>query len=106
MENRPKRYWRYVYRTLVIWVGEAVGLLFLIYLIPGLSVNSFTAALVFVAVLGILNAILWPVLSRFTLPFLAYTFGIGALLLNALLIWLTSEFVAGVTVDVLEAFIL
>jgi uncharacterized membrane protein YvlD (DUF360 family) len=106
MENRPRFYWRYVYRTLVIWVGEAVGLLLLIYLIPGLSVNSFAAALVFVAVLGILNAILWPVLSRFTLPFLAYTFGIGALLLNALLIWLTSKFVVGVTVDGLGALVL
>jgi uncharacterized membrane protein YvlD (DUF360 family) len=106
MENRPRFYWRYVYRTLVIWVGEALGLLLLIRLIPGLSVNSFETALVFVAVLGILNAILWPILSRLTLPFLAYTFGVGALLLNALLIWLTSEFVPGVTVEGLGALIL
>jgi uncharacterized membrane protein YvlD (DUF360 family) len=106
MENKPRGYWRYVYRTLVMWIGEAVGLLLLILIIPGLSVNGFETALVFVAVLGILNAILWPILSRFTLPFLAYTFGIGALILNALLILLTSKFVAGVTVEGLGAFIL
>jgi len=104
--SKPRPYWRYIYRTLVIWVGEAVGLLVLIYLIPGLSVNSFATALTFVAALGIVNAILWPILSRFTLPFLAYTFGVGALLLNALLIWLTSKFVSGVTVEGLGALIL
>ena len=106
MGSKPRPYWRYIYRTLVIWVGEAVGLLVLIYLIPGLSVNSFATALTFVAALGIVNAILWPILSRFTLPFLAYTFGVGALLLNALLIWLTSKFVSGVTVEGLGALIL
>ena len=106
MDSKPRPYLRYIYRTLVIWVGEAVGLLFLIYLIPGLSVNSFATALIFVAALGIANAILWPILSRFTLPFLAYTFGVGALLLNALLIWLTSMFVSGVTVEGVGALIL
>jgi len=106
VDSKPRPYLRYIYRTLVIWVGEAVGLLFLIYLIPGLSVNSFATALIFVAALGIANAILWPILSRFTLPFLAYTFGVGALLLNALLIWLTSMFVSGVTVEGVGALIL
>jgi putative membrane protein len=106
VDRKPRPYLRYIYRTLVIWVGEAVGLLLLIYLIPGLSVNSFATALTFVAALGIANAILWPILSRFTLPFLAYTFGVGALLLNALLIWLTSKFVPGVTVEGLGALIL
>jgi uncharacterized membrane protein YvlD (DUF360 family) len=74
MENKLRRYWRYVFRTLVIWVGEAVGLLLLIRLIPGLTVNSFAAAFVFVVVLGVINAILWPILSRSTLRFLTYTF--------------------------------
>jgi len=99
MENKLRRYWRYVFRTLVIWVGEAVGLLFLIRLIPGLTVDSFAAAFVFVVVLGVINAILWPILSRFTLRFLTYTFGLGALLLNAFLLWLTGKFVPGVNVE-------
>ncbi|MGZ7132831.1 MAG: hypothetical protein ACXVH6_05635 [Halobacteriota archaeon] len=31
---------RSIYRTLVIWIGEACGLLVLIYFVPGFSVNS------------------------------------------------------------------
>jgi uncharacterized membrane protein YvlD (DUF360 family) len=80
---------------LVILIGEAFGLLLLIQFIPGLSVNSFAAAFAFVVVLGVVNAILWPILTRSTLRFLTYTFGIGALLLNALLVWLTSKLVPG-----------
>jgi putative membrane protein len=106
MENRPRNYWFFVSRVLVIWIGEAVGLLILIHLIPGLTVDSFAAAFVFVAVLAVINAILWPILSRSTLRFLTYSFGIGALLLNALLIWLTSKFVPGVNVEGLGALIL
>ena len=86
MENKTKPYLRNVSRTLVIWICEAFGLLLLIHFIPGLSVNSFAAAFAFVVVLGIVNAILWPILTRSTLRFLTYTFGIGALLLNALLV--------------------
>src|SRR5665647_1291875 len=106
MENKTKPYLRNVSRTLVIWVGEAFGLLLLIHVIPGLSVNGFAAAIAFVVVLGIVNAILWPILTRSTLRFLTYTFGLGALLLNALMVWLTSILVPGVSVEGLGALIL
>jgi uncharacterized membrane protein YvlD (DUF360 family) len=101
MEDKTKRNWRFLYRTLVVWVGEAVGLTLLAHLIPGLSFNGFASALVFVAVLGIANAILWPILTRSTLRFLTYTFLIGVLLLNALLIWLTGKLVPGASVEAL-----
>ena len=106
MENKTKPYLRNVSRTLVIWIGEAFGLLLLVHFIPGLSVNSFAAAIAFVVVLGIVNAILWPILTRSTLRFLTYTFGIGALLLNALMVWLTSILVPGASVEGLGALIL
>jgi putative membrane protein len=106
MENKTKRYVLYVSRTLVIWVGEALGLLLLMHFVPGLSVNSFAAAFALVVLLGIVNAILWPILTRSTLRFLTYTFGIGALLLNALLVWLASLLVPGASVEGLAALIL
>jgi len=106
MENKTKRYLLYVSRTFVIWVGEALGLPLLIHFVPGLSVNSFAAAFAFVVVLGIVNAILWPILTRSTLRFLTYTFGIEALLLNALLVLLASPLLPGACVGGLAALIL
>ncbi|MGZ4892075.1 MAG: phage holin family protein, partial [Halobacteriota archaeon] len=91
--------WRYVYRTCIIWVGEAVGVLVLIHVIPGLNVDSFQAALLFVGTIALINAVLWPLLSRLLLPLLMYTFGIGALLLNAFAVWLASVLDAGVSID-------
>jgi uncharacterized membrane protein YvlD (DUF360 family) len=82
-----------------VWVGEAVGVTLFAHLIPGLSLNSFAAAFAFVVVLGIANAILWPILTQSTLRFLTYALGIGALLLNALLIWLTGKPVPGASVE-------
>jgi|GEM_PF-4781160 len=73
----------YLCRTCAIWVGEAGGMLLFIYIIPGLSVDSFEAAVLFVGTLALINAVLWPLLSRLLLPFLMFTFGVGTLLLNA-----------------------
>ncbi|MGA3198448.1 MAG: hypothetical protein ABSD89_03480 [Halobacteriota archaeon] len=40
MSSKLRPYLRSIYRTLVIWICEAFGLLLLIHFIPGLSVNS------------------------------------------------------------------
>jgi uncharacterized membrane protein YvlD (DUF360 family) len=106
MKDRARRHWYYFFRTLVVWAGEAFGLICLVNFIPGLNVNSFETALAAVVVFGLLNAIFWPILSRLTFPFLVYTVGIGALLLNGLMIWLTSQFVEGITVKGWAALIL
>jgi putative membrane protein len=106
MKDRKGWHRRYLSRTAIVWVGEAAGLMLLAYLIPGLSVNSFETALAAVVAFGLLNAIFWPILSRLTFPFLVYTVGIGALLLNGLLIWLTSQFVEGIIVEGWAALIL
>ena len=47
------------------------------------------------AVIGLLNAVLWPILSYFLVPFAVLTLGIGALLLNGLVVWLASLIVPG-----------
>lgn len=106
MKDRKGPHWRYLSRTLIVWVGEAFGLMLLVDFIPGLGVKSFETALAAVVVFGLLNAIFWPILSRLTFPFLVYTIGIGALLLNGLLIWLTSQFVEGIIVEGWAALIL
>ena len=86
---------RSIARVVVIWVSEAAGLLLMTHFVPGLRVDTWETAVVVVAVIGLLNAILWPFLSRIALPFLAFTFGVGALILNGLLVYLSSLVVYG-----------
>ena len=105
--TNPKRktlYW--IGRTFIIWVAEVLGLGFMAWLLPGVQVIDPLEGAIFIAVVGVLNALLWPLLSRLTLPFMVFTFGLFALLLNAIILYLASQIVVGVTFTDLSSIIL
>jgi len=95
--KRSLAFW--VGRTLILWVGGVLGFMLIEYLSVGLYVNSWETAFVAVAVRGKLNALFWPILSRIFLPFMVFTVGVGALVLNGFLIWIISIFIPGITID-------
>jgi putative membrane protein len=88
-----------VVRILIIGVIEVVGLLIMAWLLDGLVIESAGAAILAVAMIGLLNALLWPILSRIFLPFAVFTAGLFFLFLNGFILWLASEFIDGFTVD-------
>ncbi len=99
MQRKDKRSWFFwIERTIILWLGGVLGFMLIDYLSVGLTVNSWETAFVVVALLGILNALFWPLLSRIFLPFMVFTVGVGSLLLNGFLIWIISNFVPGITV--------
>lgn len=61
--------------------------------------QNFYAALIAALVLGLLNAIVRPVLILLTLPINILTLGLFTFVINAGLIWFMSTFVKGVVVD-------
>ena len=67
-------------------------------IVPGLSVRSVTSALIAGLVLGLINAVVRPVLVFLTFPFTLLTLGLFLLVLNAFCLWLTSVFVSGLEV--------
>ena len=77
-----------LYRTIVVFIGNAIGLYLANFLGVGFSINSFGAALVLALILGIVNTLFWPLLTRILLPFLVLTFGVGSLVLNGLILML------------------
>lgn len=96
---RQRPWLRSVIRVLVIWVIEVVGLLFMVWVLRGVQVESLGTAIVAVAIIGILNALLWPLLSYLILPFALLTLGLAALVLNGGLVLLASSLVDGFEVD-------
>jgi len=78
----------------------ALAVLVASYLLPPdlFSVGDIQAAIVFAVVLGLLNAIVRPILTVITLPLTILTLGLFALVLNALVFWLASAVVPGVQV--------
>jgi putative membrane protein len=80
---------------LLRWVLNAAALLLAAYVVPGITVSNFYTALVVALVLGIMNAIIRPILIFLTLPITLLTLGLFTLVINALLFWFVSSVVKG-----------
>jgi uncharacterized membrane protein YvlD (DUF360 family) len=87
-----------VARVLVIWVITAATLMLLSALLAGFTVDSFGAALAGAALIGLINALVWPVVIRIALPITVLTLGLGVLVLNGAVIWCVSAIDTGIHV--------
>jgi putative membrane protein len=86
-------------KIIVNWVISAVAILVAAYVLPGVMVAGFAAALVLAVVLGAINAFIKPFLVAVTLPINVMTLGLFTLVINAVLIMLASRVVPGFNVD-------
>ena len=86
---------RPIVRILTIWFIQTVALLIMSWLMDSVTVESLGAAIAVTAVIGLLNAFLWPLLSYILVPFAVFTLGIASLLLNGVMVWLASLLVPG-----------
>jgi len=77
-------------RLLLHWILNALALVIVAYVIPGVSVASPFDALVAVVVLGLVNAVIRPILVLLTLPVTILTLGLFLLVINGLLFWAVS----------------
>ncbi|MBI2024464.1 phage holin family protein [Candidatus Giovannonibacteria bacterium] len=65
------------------------------YILPGVVVDGYMAAFVAALAIGVINAVIKPILFVLTLPITIITLGIFTLVLNALLLLLASAIVPG-----------
>jgi len=84
---------------LLTWLVTALALVITANLVPGFAITSFFAALVAAVVLGLLNAIVKPILVLLTLPITFLTLGLFLFVLNALTIWLAGSITPGFVVS-------
>ena len=80
---------------LVIWLATVVGLGVATLITPGIKAGSFFSFLIAAIVLGLINAFIRPVLWLLTAPLSVFTFGLFALVINALMIMLAAAVVPG-----------
>ena len=86
--------------SLVInWLISGIAIVITAYLLPGIHLSGFKAALLTAIVLGLINAVIKPVLKLLTLPLTIMTLGLFSLVINALLIMLTARLVPGFQVQ-------
>ena len=73
-------------RSLIILIGNVLGIYLISFFGLGVKASYLDDIFFFVIFIAIVNAILWPLLTRILMPFLVLTFGIGTLVLNGLLL--------------------
>lgn len=83
---------------LIRWLITTLAILAVPYLISGVRVESFGSAMLTAAILGILNALVRPILIILTLPLTILTLGLFILIINALLFELAGALVPGMYV--------
>jgi putative membrane protein len=91
--------WQSTKRVLAIWIISAVSLVVMALLLPDIMIDRLTTAIIGVAVIGLLNSLLWPILSYVLVPFAVFTLGFAALLMNGLVVLLASTFVPGFSIN-------
>jgi len=82
---------------LLVTAAVAYGLSMMLK--PHIVIDSYGTSLIFVLVLGILNAIIRPLLIILTLPITVITLGIFLLVINVLMVLLAGKFVSGIHID-------
>lgn len=82
-------------RLLVIWLINSVAIVGTAAILPGITIRNFSTALVAAVVLGLLNAVLKPILSFFSFPFIFLTLGLFSLVINGLVLWICAGILDG-----------
>ena len=77
------------------WLLSASALLFVAYVYTGVQVTSFTSAMLAALVIGLLNAVVRPVLDVLTLPVTVLTLGLFLFVINALVFWAAAGILEG-----------
>ena len=82
-------------KLLLVWLVNAAALMAVAYLVPGIAMASFTTALIAALVLGLVNAVIRPILILLTLPATLLTLGLFIFVINGLLFWFVGSFISG-----------
>jgi putative membrane protein len=84
---------------LIRLVVNGLALICVAYVVPGIHVSGLGGAILAALILGIVNAILRPILIVLSLPLEVLTLGLFTLVINALLFWLVGTWHVGLSVD-------
>lgn len=95
-------------KLIIRWIINAIALYIAVTIVPGIDLvargtSPWVAFILLALVFGLLNALLRPLLMVLTCPLIILTLGLGTLLINTLLFYLTGligrSFGWGFTVD-------
>lgn len=92
MKYQPRQQWFELRRILLRWLTSSLAIFVAVWVVPGIEFTGPGWQLGIVAlILGLLGTLLRPILLIFTLPLILLTLGFFVLIINALMLALTSS---------------
>ncbi len=82
-------------RLVALWLLNALSIVAVAHVLPGVQVESFWTALLVALLLGLVNVFVRPLLILLTLPAVVLTMGLFLLVINAIGLWLVDLLVEG-----------
>jgi putative membrane protein len=80
---------------LIRWILNTLALFLVVTIVPGFTSGGWGSLAIAAAVLGLLNAVIRPILFVLTLPITVVTLGLFLLVVNAIMLELTAALVPG-----------
>ena len=77
---------------LIRWIIASFSLFIAVWLVPGIRVegNAWGAYAVMAVILGLINAVVRPILQLLSLPLIMLTLGLFLLFINGITLWMAS----------------
>jgi uncharacterized membrane protein YvlD (DUF360 family) len=88
-----------LWRSATVTLASALALWALAGLLDDFAIDTFWNAVLAGFVVGIVNAVVWPALAAVVVPISVVTLGLGAIVLDALLVGVVLDSLPGVTLD-------
>ena len=93
MENHNLMYY------IVHWAVSAIALLVTAKIMPGWTVKGFGSAMIAAAVIGVADAVIWPILIVLTLPINILTLGLFTFVVNGAVLKICAAVLDGFDID-------
>lgn len=95
----------FIARTIIIFIFEVIGFRIIANANIGLTVTSWESVILAVILLAVINALIWPIMVRFFLPFIVFTVGIGTITLNGILLYAIGLLLPDLTIEGLAMYL-
>jgi len=90
---------RRIRHIVVVWIIETFALILLDIWLPGLSIQSGETAVLAIALIGLLNAVLRPIILYLTITITVLTIGLFSFLINVVIVLITIKLIPGFVIN-------
>lgn len=85
--------------AIIRWILSALLIMFIAWIIPGISVSNFVSALIAVVVIALVNTFIKPFVQFISLPINFLTLGLFSFVINALMLILAGKIAPGIEIE-------